>query len=281
MNRLTVFTKPEESLLEKIRPLATFVLEDLSYNGYFYMNFDGLEPSIAPMFVKLRDILYRHSVDFIIQYPYIKPKLFCFDMDSTLINIESMDCFAERYLGKYIREEMEELMWVPEAVESFQQRLVFLKGLTTLQAMEFFEMNVKNIAYNSGIANAMKALRNRNVKTAILSGGMDIIANLVGKDLGFDHVKASVVDIENDVILGTSNSDDVVTLHSKKRHLLEYQSFYKLTKDQTASIGDGTNDVLMLKESGLGIAYKACDIVTSQINNQINFNDLGVLEFLL
>ena len=119
-------------------------------------------------------------------------------MDSTVIAHETLNDVAE-HLG--LKEEVAKITEQAMAgtidfEDSLQQRVKLLSG----ENAQAFDVVHSNLIINQGVETTLKTLKKYNVKTALVSGGFDITAQLVGKKLGFDYTYANTIEFDNDII---------------------------------------------------------------------------------
>ena len=178
-------------------------------------------------------------------------RLICFDMDSTLIQTECIDELAERNgVGAEVRAITESAMRGEiDFKESFTRRVALLKGLDVSVMQEIAE----NLPITEGVDRLMSILKTCGYKIAILSGGFTYFGEYLQRRYGIDYVYAMklIAQVE------------------------------KVNLAQTIAVGDGANDLPMISEAGLGIAFHAKPRVVANAEQSINTIGLdGVLYFL-
>ncbi|WP_423789691.1 phosphoserine phosphatase SerB [Leptospira hartskeerlii] len=203
--------------------------------------------------------------------------LFCFDMDSTLIQEEVIDELA-RYAGVYeevahvTKEAMEGNLNFHEAL---QKRCHYLKDLP----VSIFDELYFKLHANHGVPELLQGLKKKNAKTAVFSGGFIDILERFKQEYSIDEVRANYLDRVGDKLLGTV-SGTVVDKNIKRDSLLELQSRFQIRKENIVAVGDGANDQLMLEASGIGIGFHAKEGLKSNISNWIDFASMDVLLYL-
>lgn len=201
-------------------------------------------------------------------------RLICFDMDSTLIQTECIDELAERAgVGDQVREITERAMRGEiDFIESFTERVALLKGLDESVMKEIAE----NLPITEGVERLMFVLKRYGYKIAILSGGFTYFGNYL-KD---KFVYANELEIVNGKLTGRYLGD-VVDGKRKAELLKLIAQVERVDIAQTIAVGDGANDLPMLSEAGLGIAFHAKPKVVANAQQSINTIGLdGVLYFL-
>lgn len=205
-------------------------------------------------------------------------RLICFDMDSTLIQTECIDELAERAgVGEQVREITERAMRGEiDFKESFTQRVALLKGLDVSVMKDIAE----NLPITEGVERLMFVLKRYGYKIAILSGGFTYFGEYLQQRFGIDYVYANELEIEDDKLTGRYVGD-VVDGKRKAELLKLIAQVEKVDIAQTIAVGDGANDLPMLSEAGLGIAFHAKPKVVANAKQSINTIGLdGVLYFL-
>ena len=200
-------------------------------------------------------------------------RLICFDMDSTLIQTECIDELAERAgVGDQVREITERAM----RGEIFTERVALLKGLDESVMKEIAE----NLPITEGVERLMFVLKRYGYKIAILSGGFTYFGNYLKDKFGIDYVYANELEIVNGKLTGRYLGD-VVDGKRKAELLKLIAQVERVDIAQTIAVGDGANDLPMLSEAGLGIAFHAKPKVVANAQQSINTIGLdGVLYFL-
>lgn len=206
-------------------------------------------------------------------------RLICFDMDSTLIQEECIDELARKH-GVYdqvaaitasaMRGEI-------DFKESFTKRCKLLKGLDVSVMREIAE----NMPFTEGIDRLMYVLKKYGYKIAILSGGFTFFGEYIQKKYGIDYVYANELEIDDNGKLTGNYVGEIVDGKRKAELLKLIAQVEKVDLQQTIAVGDGANDLPMLSEAGLGIAFHAKPRVVANARQSINTIGLdGVLYFL-
>ncbi len=206
-------------------------------------------------------------------------RLICFDMDSTLIQTECIDELADRAgVGEQVRAITESAMRGEiDFKESFTRRVALLKGLDASVMQEI----AKNMPITEGADRLMKVLKKCGYKIAILSGGFTYFGEYLQRRYGIDYVYANELEINEDGKLTGRYLGEIVDGHRKAELLRLIAQVEKVNLAQTIAVGDGANDLPMLSEAGLGIAFHAKPRVAASAEQSINTIGLdGVLYFL-
>lgn len=205
-------------------------------------------------------------------------RLVCFDMDSTLIETEVIDELAIRAgVGEQVKAITESAMRGEiDFRESFTQRVALLKGLDVSVMKEIAE----NLPITEGVERLMFVLKKYGYKIAILSGGFAYFGHYLKEKFGIDYVYANDLEIEQGKLTGKYKGE-IVDGHRKAELLKLIAQVEKVDIAQTIAVGDGANDLAMLAEAGLGIAFHAKPKVAATAEQSINTIGLdGLLYFL-
>ena len=206
-------------------------------------------------------------------------RLICFDMDSTLIQTEVIDELAIRAgVGDKVKEITECAMRGEiDFKESFTERVALLKGLDSKVMQDIAE----NLPITEGVDRLMYVLKRYGYKIAILSGGFTYFGEYLQKKYGIDYVYANELEIDENGILTGRYLGEIVDGRRKAELLKLIAQVEKVDIAQTIAVGDGANDLPMLSEAGLGIAFHAKPRVVANAKQSINTIGLdGVLYFL-
>lgn len=205
-------------------------------------------------------------------------RLVCFDMDSTLIQTEVIDELARR-AGVY-----DEVAAITASAmrgeidfkESFKRRIGLLKGLDVAVMKDIAE----NLPLTEGAERLFKTLKKSGYKTAILSGGFTYFGNYLKQKLGIDYVFANELEVEDGKLTGRHVGD--IVDGAKKAELLKLLAFKEdIHLEQCIAVGDGANDLPMIQEAGLGIAFHAKPKVKATAQHSISQNGLDTILYLI
>lgn len=205
-------------------------------------------------------------------------RLVCFDMDSTLIQTEVIDELAELAgVGEQVKAITESAMnGEIDFKESFKRRMKLLKGLSE----EVLHDVAINLPITKGARRLIDTLKDYGFKTAILSGGFTYFGHYLQKELGMDYVYANQLEIKDGVLTG-GYLGDIVDGNKKAEYLKEIAEKEGINISQTIAVGDGANDLAMLNEAGLGIAFHAKPTVKENAQNSISSIGLDGVLYLL
>ena len=202
--------------------------------------------------------------------------LLAMDMDSTLITIECIDEIAD-FVGKKAEVAAVtasamrgEIDWP----ESLRQRVALLAGLDESALARVYEERLK---LSPGANALLGAAKTAGIKTLLVSGGFTYFTERLKARLGLDFAFSNTLEIVDGKLSGRVLGA-LCDAASKAEHVREIAAELGLHRDQIVVIGDGANDLKMMNEAGLSIAYRAKPIVQREASIAINFVGLdGVL----
>lgn len=235
---------------------------------------------------RMQEQLMKMSADMGIDFSFQRDdmyrrmrRLICFDMDSTLIQTECIDELAERAgVGDQVREITERAMRGEiDFQESFTERVKLLKGLDAHVMQDIAE----HLPITEGTDRLMSVLKTCGYKIAILSGGFTYFGEYLQRRYGIDYVYANELEIDENGKLTGNYLGEIVDGHRKAELLKLIAQVEKVNLAQTIAVGDGANDLPMISEAGLGIAFHAKPRVVANAKQSINNIGLdGILYFL-
>ncbi len=208
-------------------------------------------------------------------------KLIAFDMDSTLINIECIDEIADA-VGKKA-----EVAAITEATmrgeikdfkESLRRRVALLQGVPVSALQEVYDQRLR---LNPGAETLVAACKAAGLKVLLVSGGFTFFANRVKDRLGIDFARSNLLDETHGKLTGrvvVQSWGDICDGAEKRRTLLEVASLLGISPAECIAVGDGANDLPMMGEAGLSVAYHAKPKVREEAMVAI---DTGGLDRLL
>jgi phosphoserine phosphatase len=205
-------------------------------------------------------------------------RLVFFDMDSTLIDMEIIDEMAKRagVFNEVSRISEKARRGDLDFEEALTQRVGLLKGLK----IEELEKIKNEIRLSEGAEDLVKTLKRLGYKQGVVSGGFHYFTDFLKERLGLDFAFANQLEIKNGALTGRVLGQIVDNAYKAKIvNLVCSQEGILL--DQTVAIGDGANDVLMLGQSGLGIAYNAKERVERAANMSLRRDRLKNILYLL
>lgn len=202
-------------------------------------------------------------------------RLLVADMDSTMITVECIDELAD-YAGikPRIAEVTERAMRGElDFAAALDARVALLKGL---EESAIDRCLAERVRLSPGAEVLVKTMRARGATTVLVSGGFTRFADPVGARIGFDRVIANRLVIERGVLSGTVEKP-IVDSATKETTLRGVRAELGLADAATLAVGDGANDLAMIREAGLGVAYHAKPIVAAAAGARVDFGDLTAL----
>jgi phosphoserine phosphatase len=251
------------------RVLAPGLAADLAFAGM------SPEEGEAALRHRLSDI----PVDIVVQPAAGRRKrLFLADMDSTMIEQECIDELADLVgLKAEVAAITERAMRGEIAFEpALRERVAWLKGLPVEVADQLLR---DRISLTPGGATLVATLRANGAYTCLVSGGFTVFTGPVGHRLGFDEDRANRLLIEDGRLLG-SVEEPILGREAKLATLVELRGRLRLAREETLAVGDGANDLAMLGEAGLGVAFRAKPAVAAAARARVEHADLTALLFI-
>lgn len=202
-------------------------------------------------------------------------KLFIADMDSTMITVECLDELAD-YAGfkpqvsaiteRAMRGEL-------DFVAALDERVALLEGM---DAEIVTRCHAERVSLSPGAVALVRTMKAHGVHTVLISGGFTLFAERVAADIGFDRAIANRLEISAGSLTGRVLRP-IVDSGKKCRVLQEETERLGLARAETLAIGDGANDLAMVEEAGLGIAYRGKPKLRDAADGRIDHGDLSVL----
>ncbi len=211
-------------------------------------------------------------------------KLIAFDMDSTLINIECVDEIADAAGRKTEVAAITEAAMrgeIADYKESLRQRVALLKGVT-LGHME--QVYHQRLQLNPGAAALAAACKTAGLKLLLVSGGFTFFTDRIRDRLAIDYTRSNVLEVQDGALTGRLVDQpwgDICDGEEKRKTLLETCAALGISPKQAIAVGDGANDLPMMGEAGLSVAYHAKPAVRAQAMVAINSGGLARLLELL
>jgi phosphoserine phosphatase len=207
-----------------------------------------------------------------------RKKLFLADMDSTMIGQECIDELAD-YAGlkPHIAAITERAMRGEIAfTPALRERVALLKGLPISVVNEVIE---KRITLTSGARTLVATMRANGAYTCLVSGGFTLFTTIIAAMIGFDEARANTLVLDGDKLAGAV-AEPVFGREAKHAALLEMRELRQLAPQETLAVGDGANDLDMIVEAGLGVAYHAKPKVADAAAARVDHGDLTALLYM-
>lgn len=204
-----------------------------------------------------------------------RKKLLLADMDSTIVTTETLDELAafaglkEKIAAITARSMNGEL----DFREALRERVAMLKGLSLTALDETW----RRTEYTPGARELIATMRAHGARTALVSGGFTYFTGRVAAALGFDEHRSNVLLHDEERLTGEVG-EPILDRDAKLASLRELAGELGIGLEETAAVGDGANDLAMLRAAGLGVAFRAKPVVAAEARAQLRHAGLrGVL----
>ena len=216
------------------------------------------------------------GVDVIVQPPGPRRKrLLVADMDSTIIGQECIDELAD-----YARIKPQVAAITERAMRgeldfaaALRERVALLGGL---EEAVIGRCLAERIRPNAGAATLVRTMRAHGAETILVSGGFTAFVSAIAAQVGFDRFEANVLASAGGRLTGEVDGE-IVDSRAKRRVLVEARQRLGLRPEETMAIGDGANDIAMVEEAGLGIAYRAKPALAAVADARLDHHGLDAL----
>ena len=225
-----------------------------------------------------RETFAGSPVDVVVQVAaHRRKRLLVADMDSTIIDQECIDELAD-VVGR--RAEVSAITERSMRGEvsfdaSLRERVALLAGLDVAAAARVID----RITLKRGAEVLVRTMRRHGALTALASGGFTIFTAHVASAAGFDHHYGNVLAIERGRLTGALQ-EPIFGRASKRAVLRTLRDDHRLAPEDTLAVGDGANDLAMLEEAGLGVAFHAKPAVAAVARAKIEHADLTALLYM-
>ncbi len=224
----------------------------------------------------LRNELNGSPVDIVLQPVHGRAKrLLIADMDSTIINQECIDEIADfagvkpKVAAITERAMRGELEFAP----AVRERVGLLAGLDVDVLDQVYSERITEMAGARTLVQTMKA---HGARCLLVSGGFTYFTERVAGSVGFDFNRANRLEIADDRLTGRVH-EPILGRDTKRETLIATRTELGLDPIETMAVGDGANDLAMIEEAGLGVAYRAKPVVAQEADARITHGDLTAL----
>jgi phosphoserine phosphatase len=278
---VTLLTNPETPVLERVTVES---LRDAWGGG----EARWLDPGVAAEFDletvpdtrwEVWEGLQALKVDMVVQKAGGRRKrLLIADMDSTMIRQECIDELAdEAGVGARVADITARAMNGELDFEgALRERVGLLKGLPEGVIAQILRDRITLMPGGKALLATMKA---NGAYAALVSGGFTAFTSAVAALLGFDENRANTLHIEDGALAGTV-AEPILGKEAKLQALNEITARLGVTPAEALAVGDGANDLPMLKAAGTGVALHAKPTVQAQCEVRVNHGDLTALLYL-
>ena len=238
-----------------------------------------VKPKHADPVAAVRDIVAGKPIDVaLVPLAHRRKKLLIADMDSTMIDQECIDELADAVgIKDQVAEITARAMNGELDFESaLRTRVNLLKGLP-ISSME--EVRRERITYAAGGRALVQTMKTHGAFTSLVSGGFTFFADYIAKRIGFDEALANILEVDGDRLAGTVRAP-IIGREAKLSRLQTLAAYHDIPLAATLAVGDGANDLAMIKAAGLGVALHAKPVVAAEAQVKIDHGDLTALLYL-
>jgi phosphoserine phosphatase len=204
-----------------------------------------------------------------------RKKLLLADMDSTMIRQECIDELAD-FVGlkdKVSTITERAMRGEIEFEPALRERVALLRGLEHKIVNRILD---ERIVLTRGGRTLVQTMRANGAHTVLVSGGFTVFTENIAAAIGFHEARANVLMVDGAFFSGTVN-EPILGREAKVAALIEFRSTLGLSRVDTMAVGDGANDLAMLQEAGLGVAYHAKPAVAAAAHARVDHSDLTAL----
>jgi phosphoserine phosphatase len=238
-----------------------------------------IEPKSTDPLALAREIIASRRVDAaLVPTENRRKQILVADMDSTMINEECIDELAAA-LG--IKDQVAEITdramrGELDFSQALNTRVALLKGL---ERKVIEQVRREQITLAPGGRALIQTMKEYGAYTALVSGGFTVFADFFAKRIGFHEAIANVLEFEGDALTGTV-ARPIVDKDTKRARLTALAAERNLPLSQTIAVGDGANDLDMIRIAGFGVALHAKPAVAAEAGIRIDHGDLTALLYL-
>ena len=240
----------------------------------------GEPASAAALTDRLRTALAGEPIDIAVlpADAHRRKRLFLADMDSTMIEQECIDELAGTLgLKDHVAAITERAMRGEIAFEpALRERVALLKNIPVAAVDGLI---AEGLTLTSGGRTLVQTMRAHGVRTCLVSGGFTLFTGPIAAAIGFHEHRSNVLGVAEGRLTGTVE-DPIVGKAEKRAALIALRETLGLGPADTLAVGDGANDLDMLGEAGLGVAFRAKPAVAAAARVRVEHGDLTALLYL-
>ena len=196
-----------------------------------------------------------------------RKKIIVCDMDMTVINLETINLIGTKILKNNKLTELTRMAMNGEISfkKSILQRTKMLKGINKNEVLNL----IKYIKITPGVKSVIRTMNKFGYHTMLVSGGYNILADVIAKQIGFKETICNSLELNNNIITGNL-VNKIIDKESKFQILKKNIQKFSLVRENSLAVGDGDNDIAMINYAGLGIAWKAYPKVKKAADLSLN-----------
>ncbi|MGU3362430.1 phosphoserine phosphatase SerB [Methylobacterium sp. M6A4_1b] len=240
----------------------------------------GAEADAPALTRRLRAALGAEPIDVAVLSagPHRRKRLFLADMDSTMIEQECIDELADTIgLKDHVAEITERAMRGEIAFgPALRERVALLRDVPVDKIAALI---AERITLTPGGRTLVQTMKAHGTHTCLISGGFTLFTGPVSVKIGFDEAHATTLGIRDGHLTGEV-IEPIVDRETKRATLIALRSRFGLDPADTLAVGDGANDLDMIGEAGLGVAFRAKPKVAAAAQVRIDHGDLTALLYL-
>ena len=241
---------------------------------------DAGPEAAAGLEAALRDALAGEPIDVAVlpAGPHRRKRLLLADMDSTMIGQECVDELADTVgLRAQVAALTERAMRGEIAFEpALRERVALLRGVPVGVVDSLV---AERLTLTPGGPTLVRTMRAHGARTLLVSGGFTLFTGPIAARIGFDEHRANRLGVADGRLTGLVE-EPIVGREAKRAALAEWRGRLGLDPAATLAVGDGANDLAMLEEAGLGVAFRAKPAVAAAAHARIAHGDLTALLYL-
>lgn len=251
----------------------------LSYGIACQIPFDPGTEEIVDIRGRVRSYFTGQPIDIaIVAIENRRKKLLIADMDSTMIEQECID-------------EIADVIGIKDKVAAITDRamtgaLPFDQALTERAALlvgvtrdQIDQIIAEKITFTPGAKTLVATMSDHGALCALVSGGFTVFTQVIGATLGFHEMRANVLGFLNDALDGTV-AEPILGPDAKLFALNEYSARVGRGPIDAIAVGDGANDISMIRATEMGVAFHAKPLVAATARIQVNHGDLTALLYI-
>ncbi len=205
-------------------------------------------------------------------------KLIVFDMDSTLVSNETIDELAEiAGIGEDVRKITERAMnGEIDYIQSIRERVRLLRGMPSAVLDEM----KSSLTLNPGARELISSLRSMKYRVALVSGGFTEFTEKMKEELGLDYAFGNRLEVKNGHLTGNLE-EPILDARGKQRIIEEIMISEGISSREVVVVGDGANDTVMVRNAGLGIAFRGKEVLRKVADGTLSKSDLRSILYCL